>query len=180
MSYTIQAIMTKNDFNLLLNELGLSQTEAARLLSVDARTIRRWAMDPADMPGPAEHALRAWLALHRVGLPWAPDSVDLVQNDPEQIAKHRAHAIGLDGLLTKVNQRGGPAAPWKVNIDKCQATLGSLQVSFYRLANGGFSPQSYRRSDGPADLQRDWPLIEDAFAHIARAIAHQRPKQKSK
>lgn len=172
--------MTRQDFDSLLDELGLSQAEAARLLSVDARTIRRWADDPADMPGPAEQALRAWLALDRFGLPWAPDSVDLVQHDRGQIAAHRAHAIELDALLTKVEQRGGPAAPWQVDIDKRRATLGPLQVSFYRLRNGGFSPQSYRRRDGPADLQRDWPLIEDAFAHIARAIARQRRKPRTK
>jgi transcriptional regulator with XRE-family HTH domain len=172
--------MTKREFDSLLAELGLSQAEAARLLSVDARTVRRWAEDPVEIPGPAEQALRAWLALHRFGLPWAPDSVDLVQHDPEQIAKHRAHAIDLDALLRKVEKRGGPAAPWQVDIDQCRATLGPLQVSFYRLRNGGFSPQSYRRKDGPADLQRDWPLIEDAFAHIAQAIARQRQKEKLK
>lgn len=79
--------MTREDFDSLLGELGLSQAEAARLLSVDARTVRRWAEDPADMPGPAKQALRAWLALHRFGLPWAPDSVDLVRQDPGQVAK---------------------------------------------------------------------------------------------
>jgi len=168
--------MTREEFDTLLDRLGLSQAEAARLLSVDARTVRRWAEKPAEMPGPAEQALRAWCALHRFGLPWSPDSVDLAQQDPEQIAKHRQHAIDLDALLTKVAERGGPAAPWQVDLNQCRAKLGPLEVSFYRLSNGGFSPQSYRRKDGPADLQRDWPLIEDACAHIAQAISHQKPQ----
>lgn len=162
--------MTREEFDALLNGLALSQVEAAQMLSVDARTVRRWAENPAEMPGPAEQALLAWSALHRRGLPWAPDSVDLVQQDLEQIAKHRAHAIELHALLEKVRLRGGPAAPWHVDLDKCRATLGPLEVSYYRLPNGGFSPQAYRRKDGPADLQRDWLLIEDAFAHIAHEI----------
>lgn len=163
--------MVYQDFTSLLNELGLTQTEAGRLLAVDARTVRRWIENPADVPGPAEQALRAWLTLHRMGLPWAPDSVDLVKVDYEQIALHRAHVIGLAALLEKVKQRGGPSAPWQVDLDLRRASLGPLQVSFYRLSNGGFSPQSYRRKDGPTDLARDWYLIEDAFSHIAQAIA---------
>lgn len=171
MPYTIEGVMTKNDFDALLLELGLSQVEAARLLSVDPRTVRRWAEDPGEIPGPAEQALRAWRALHRFGLPWVPGSVDLVQTDPSQVAKSRAHAIELGALLRKVEKRGGPAAPWQVDVDRCRAMLGPLEVNFYRLPNGGFSPQSYRRKDGPADLERDWPIIEDAFWHIARAVA---------
>jgi len=180
MPYIMQVNMTRNEFDALLHELGLSQAEAARLLSVDPRTVRRWAEDPGEIPGPAEQALRAWRALHRFGLPWAPDSVDLVRQDPSQIAKHRIHAIELEALLRKVEKRGGPAAPWQVDVERCRATLGPLEVSFYRLQNGGFSPQSYRRKDGPADLERDWPLIEDAFVHIARAVAGQRGKRGAK
>ena len=172
--------MTKREFDSLLGELKLSQSEAARLLSVDARTFRRWVEDPAAMPGPAEQALKAWLTLHRHCLPWAPGSIDFVEQDPRQIAEHRAHSIGLEALLKKVEQRGGPAAPWEIDFERCYATLGPMQVSFYRLPNGGFSPQSYQRSDLPADLHRDWPLIEDAFAHISRAIARQRGKLKNK
>jgi hypothetical protein len=48
-----------------------------------------------------------------------------------------------------------------------------MEVSFYRLADGGFSPQSYRRTDCEAEIQRDWPLLEDAFACIAAAVEKQ-------
>lgn len=176
MSYIVNVIMTRDEFDVLLQELGLSQAEAARLLSVDPRTVRRWAEDPNEIPGPAEQALRAWLALHRYGLPWAPGSIDPVGGDPDQVATHRAHAIQLDALLRKVEERGGPAAPWEVDLNRRRATLGPLEISFYRLKNGGFSPQFFRRKDGPSDLERDRPLIEDAYVHIARAIAQQRGK----
>lgn len=169
--------MDRNELDALLTGLGLSQTEAARLLSVDARTVRRWVENPTCMPGPAEQALRAWFTLHRMGLPWSPDSVDLAQLDPVQIAIHRAHTIDLEAIIEKVANRGGPAAPWQVELAQYRAKLGPLEVSFYRMPNGGFAPQSYRRKDGPADLQRDWPLIEDAFAHIAKSIAHERQRQ---
>ena len=169
------AMMTTANFRDFLDQLGLSQSEAARLLSVSPRTIRRWADVPSEMPGPAEQALRAWLRLHRLGLAWRPDGVAIGEINPEEIAEqvalYRQHAINLDVLIQKVEARGGPAAPWKVDLNKRQAILGPVRMSFYPLANGGFSPASYSRSDDHHDLERDWPLLEDAFACIADAIA---------
>jgi hypothetical protein len=164
--------MSKFDLSNALNSLGLSQVELARFLSVDPRTVRRWVESPSEIPGPAEQALRAWQRLQSYGLPWSPCGVDLVECDPEQIARHRLHTLELDALLEKVTKRGGPAAPWVVDLDKGKAVMGSLEVTFYMLASGGFSPQSYKRRDEiEQDVQRDWPLIEDAFACIAKAIA---------
>jgi transcriptional regulator with XRE-family HTH domain len=163
-----------SDFNLsdTLKLLGLSQVAAARLLSVDPRTVRRWVENPAEISGPAEQALRAWHRLHQFGLPWSPDGVDLIESDPENIAIYRLHTLGLDALLEKVTKRGGPAAPWVVDLDKGKATLNGLEITFYKLRAGGFSPQSYKRGDGTKlDVQRDWHLIEDAFACIAAAMA---------
>jgi hypothetical protein len=92
-------------------------------------------------------------------------------DDSEMIARHRQHALDLDALLRRVEARGGPAAPWQVDLDRGLATLGSLTVSFYKLRNRGFAPQSYRRSDDQeADQRRDWLLIEDACACIARKL----------
>ena len=149
-------------------ELGLVPDEAAQLLSVSPRTVQRWAHGLQEIPGPTEYALRAWRGLHDRALPWRPDKLSIALDDEVQIAATRAHAIELDALLKRVEARGGPAAPWKVDLDLCKATLGPLQVSFYKLLNGGFAPQSYRRSDGLGpDLQRDGPLLEDAYACIA-------------
>jgi transcriptional regulator with XRE-family HTH domain len=163
--------VTAIEFRDCLAQLGLTQTETARLLEVDPRTVRRWAEgNDIDIPGPAEHALRAWLGLQRRGLPWRPGDDDAA----EQIAPHRAHAIELYELLLRVDKRGGPSGAWKVDLEKGQATLGPMKVSFYKLANGGFSPSFYNRTDGRSDLKRDWALIEDAFACIAKAFAEQR------
>lgn len=150
-----------------LAQLGLTQAEAAELLSVAPRTVRRWVEDGAgDTPGPAEHALRAWVGLQRRGLPWRPGNTDA-----EQIARYREHAVELYELLLRVEKRGGPSGSWTIDLDKGLATLGPMTVAFYKLRDGGFSPASYRRSDMPADPSRDWPLIEDAFACIAKAFA---------
>jgi hypothetical protein len=159
--------MISAGFRNCLAQLGLTQTEAAQLLSVAPRTVRRWAEDGAgEIPGPAEHALRAWIGLQRRGLPWRPGD-----DDAEQIARYRGHAVELYELLLRVEERGGPSGSWTVDLDKGVATLGPMTVSFYTLANGGFSPSSYRRSDSHPDAQRDWPLLEDAFACIAKAFA---------
>ena len=162
--------MTGIEFRDHLARLGLTQTEAARLLEVDPRTVRRWAEgNGIDIPGPAEHALRAWLGLRTRGLPWRPGD-----DAAEQIAPHRAHAIELYELLLRVDKRGGPSDAWNVDLDKCVATLGPMTVSFYRLTNGGFSLSSYRHSGSRSDVVRDRAFIEDAAACIAKAHAAQR------
>jgi hypothetical protein len=140
-------------------------------LSVSPRTVQRWRHGTQGVPGPVEQALRAWLCLHQAALAWRPDGQSIATGDDAAIASHRQHAIELDAMLKRVEARGGPRAPWKVDLERGTATLESVQVTFYTLRNGGFSPQSYRRLDGHADLEQDRPLIEEAFACIAREFA---------
>jgi hypothetical protein len=170
--------MLKQDFLKALEELGLTQAEAARLLSVNIRTVRRWSENPDEIPGPAEQALLAWLRLHQIGMPWRPDGVDSMLSDPDQIAeqimKYRNHAIQLAKILEKVEERGGPAAPWKVDLKKHVAILGPMRLGFYTLLNGGFSPSTYSRTDCEPDVSRDWTLLEDAFKCISDAITKQK------
>ena len=167
--------MTESEFKKCLQLLDLSVSAAAKLLSVSERTVRRWADQPEDIPGPAEQALRAWSRLQRTGLSWRPDAIAIGESDveiAEKVAAHRHHAIELDALLKRVASRGGPVAPWVVDLERSRADLESISIGFYRLRNGGFSPSVYRRTDSAGtDIQRDWPLIEDGFACIAKAIA---------
>lgn len=162
-------MMSNSELRLTLSRLELSPIEAAQLLGVAPRTVRRW-LDGEEIPGPAEQALRAWIRLHDRNLPWRPDTESVVQDDQDQIARHRAHAIQLDELLARVESRGGPRVPWSVDRGRQIATLGPMEVSYYRLANGSFSLANYRRKDGEPDVQRDWEAIEDAAASIARAM----------
>jgi len=168
-------MISKTELLRHLNQLSLTQAELARLLSVNVRTVRRWVETPAEMPGPAEQALRAWLRLHRLGLAWRPDGLPLGEDEAEEMAKqialYRQHAINLDAMLRRVEARGGPAAPWQVDLKTHVATLGSIEVGFYPLPNGGFSPSTYRRADADPDLGRDARLLEDAYACIAQALA---------
>jgi hypothetical protein len=147
--------------------LDLSQTEAAQLLGVAPRTFRRW-LEGEDVPGPAEQAIRAWLRLHDRRLPWRPGSVAIEQDDQDQIARHRQHAIVLSDIIARVEARGGPRTPWVVDRKRSRATLGPIQVSFYALTNGSFSLASYTRKDGYPDVERDRELIEDAAYCIAK------------
>src|SRR5258708_17574993 len=138
--------------------LRLNQAEAAQLLGVSARTVRRWC-DGEEVSGPAEAALRAWRKLSDRHLAWRPDSVSLIENHPGRIAAHLEHAVGLQSVLERVEARNGPRLFWDVNIPESTATLGHAQVSFYKLQNGGFSVSVYTRRDGVRpDVRRDRPL----------------------
>lgn len=162
-------MMTVPELQLILSRLELNQTEAAQLLGIAPRTVRRW-LDGEDIPGPAEQALRAWIRLHDRNLPWRPDTESVVQDDQDQIARHRAHTIQLNELLARVDARGGPRVPWAVDRDRWIATLGPMEVSYYKLASGSFSLANYRRKDADPDVERDWEAIEDAAASIAAAL----------
>jgi hypothetical protein len=166
MSDMVPDMMSKNDLDAHLSALQLTQTEAAQLLGVSDRTLRRW-VDGEEVPGPAEAALRAWRRLAEGHLPWRPDSTSIVRDDQDQIARMRQHAVDLAGLLRRVEQRGGPRVTWSVSLPESKATLGPVQVSFYNLRNGGFSLSVYTRRDTHPDVERDWPLIEDAAFCIA-------------
>lgn len=169
-------MMNQKELAASLEELGLGQSEAGLLLSVDPRSVRRWATGSIPVPGPVEQAIRAWLRLNRLGLAWKPGDQPIGEGDlkmiAEQIAKYREHAIELDAVLQKVKARGGPRMPWKVDLRSNKATLGHMSVSFYRHPNGSFSPSFYNRSDDKGtDAIRDIDFLEDAYACIADAIA---------
>jgi DNA-binding transcriptional regulator YiaG len=51
--------MTPAEFRAIIARLGLSQTGAAKVLGVDARTARRWALGERDVPEPVRRLLAA-------------------------------------------------------------------------------------------------------------------------
>jgi len=164
-------MMTATDLQNHLTRLGLSQTEAAQLLGVAPRTVRRWFEgEEEEVPGPAEQALRAWLRLQERNLIWRPDTLSLREDDQQQIAAHREYAIELSEALARVDARGGPRFPWHVDREHGCAILGPMEVRFYKLANGGFSLASYTHKNTVPDLQRDRELIEDAAFYIAKEM----------
>ena len=165
----VSGMMTGNEFRQQLLRLGLSLTEAAPLIGVNERTVRRWS-EGEEVSGPAEQAVRAWICLFNRHLPWRPDSTSIMSDDQDQIARHRAYAIELDRVLARVDARGGARLPWVVDWDRGKATLGPVEVSFYKLLNGGFSLGSYRRTDGDLDVERDREILEDAAWCIAQAL----------
>src|SRR5436190_15000225 len=119
----------------LLGKLGLSPKKAAEFLSVDGKTVGRWLDGTVAVPGPVSRAIDSWLRFERMGLPWRPDEVAIGLVDEDQIAKQialmRKHVIDLDELIQRVRSRGGPAAPWKVDLGHHEAELaGTMRVSF--------------------------------------------------
>lgn len=170
MSYCESAMMSKTELSQTLAVLRVTQTEAAQLLGVAPRTVRRW-LEGEDVPGPAEAALKAWRNLHVHNLAWRPDSQSIVEDDQDQIARHRNHAVDLAALLERVAARGGARTPWTVDVPSHTAKLGPLEVGFYVLQSGSFSLSTYTRRDRDLDLAGDWMLIEDAAACIAAKLA---------
>jgi transcriptional regulator with XRE-family HTH domain len=166
-------MMTATELNEHLAALQVTPAEAAQLLGVSPRTLRRW-LEGEDVPGPAEAALRAWRTLADRHLPWKPDSVSIFEDDQDQITRHRRHTEELAAVLKRVEARGGARNPWTVDLEGCTATFGHFEVGFYKLQSGGFSLSTYRRKDQAPDLARDMPDIEDAAFCIARAFAKAR------
>jgi transcriptional regulator with XRE-family HTH domain len=162
-------MMTSNELQEYLTLLGLEQAEAAQLLSVSPRTLRRW-LDGEEVPGPVEQAFKAWRRLHDRKLIWRPDTVSIIEDDQGQIAGHRNHAIELSEALRRVEERGGPRMPWLVDRQGCRAILGPMEVTFHKLASGSFSLANYRRSDSYPDVQRDREFIDDATFYIAKEM----------
>jgi len=159
--------MSRTELEQSFLRLGLTQTEGAQLLGVAPRTLRRW-LEGEEIPGPAEQAVRAWLKLHDRKMPWRPDSTSIAADDRDQIGKIREHAINLSDIISRVEARGGPQIPWVVDRPRSRATFGPMEVTFYALPNGSFSPANYTRKDGNPDVKRDWSLIEDAIYSIAK------------
>src|SRR5580700_7118768 len=98
--------MTAPELNKHLAALQVTPAEAAQLLGVSPRTVRRW-LEGEDVPGPAEAALRAWRTLADRHLPWKPDSVSIFEDDQDQIARYRRHTEELGAVLKRVEARGG-------------------------------------------------------------------------
>jgi hypothetical protein len=163
-------MMSASDLDDHLLILGLTQADAAQLLSVSTRTVARWTSgEEKEIPGPVEQAFRAWMRLHERHLAWRPDSVSIVQDDQDQIARQREHGINISELMARVEARGGVRIPWDVDLERRRAVLGPLEVSFYSLANGSVSPANYTRKDRAPDVKRDWEMIEDAIYCILKA-----------
>src|SRR5450432_3372285 len=112
--------MINDELSQALDALRLTQTEAAQLLGVSARTVRRW-FEGEEVPGPAQAALRAWRELQSRNLAWRPDSMTIVEDNQEQIALHRNHTVGMADLLARVESRGGARTPWVVDVADHQA-----------------------------------------------------------
>jgi len=166
--------MTGVELEQYLMRLDLKAIDAAQLLGVTSRTMQRW-LDGEEIPGPAEQALRAWITLHDLNIPWKPDSRSINANDEKSIRAHMQHAVEQAALIARVEARGGPRTVWEIDYSRGRAVLGKIEVSFYRLANGGFSLSSYTRRDTEPDLHRDRELLEDAGYYIALSLLRRDP-----
>ncbi|WNV03387.1 hypothetical protein RP726_13080 [Candidatus Methylospira mobilis] len=122
--------MTGDELNSALHRLNLEPKEAVQFLGVNQRTFRRWLDHSQEIPGPAECAINAWIRMDDFGLAWRPDSVAIRTGNLQSIAAYNDYALELTEIITRATNRGGPASPWVVDMEKRCATL----------QNGSFSP----------------------------------------
>lgn len=129
------------------------------------------------LPSVASPSSRRDAAQRERGSRRRPDSVSILDNDQQQIAAQRHNAIALDDSLKRVEARQGPRFPWQVDLEHCPATFGKMEVSFYKLTNGSFSPAHYGRMDMLPDVHRDRELIDDAISASPR-LCGRRPRSR--
>ena len=166
--------MTSAEFNHHLEMLALKQGDAATLLRVTPRAVRRWQSGEQAVPGTVAELILVWRQLHSARLPWGADLESIWYGDDDQIPLYQEHDKALAALLRRVDARGGPTAPWRVNLKEHNATIGPMVVTFYKLLSRSFSLAHYRRRDREPDPYRDQSLIEDAVAAFAAAVAKAR------
>lgn len=58
----------------------------------------------------------------------------------------------------------------QVDLNKQQAKIGFLEISFHIRRDGGFSLSHYRNKTEDTDLERDWPLLMRAYQSIEKCI----------
>ena len=174
MSYVILDMMSRTELEQSLIRLSLSQTEAAQLLGVAPRTLRRW-LEGEELPGPAEQAIRAWLRLHERRLPWRPDSTAIAErrSGPDRQTPRTRYQSQQHHRASRSARR--PANALGRRSSALERNFGPMEVSFYTLTNGGFSLAHYTRKDGSPDVERDRELIEDAAYCIAKEF-DERPR----
>lgn len=169
------ADMKSDSLDAVLLSLSLTPAELAYLLAVNPRTVSRWLDGSVEMPAAVIQLLRAWQKLKGLRVAWRPDEIDVEPVNlnmlAEQLDKLRQHEGQIDAMCVSVNARGGCSLEWEVDLDKGSAHSGAFHLGFYRLANGSFSPSTFRRSDGRSpDLLRDRHIVEDAIFAIAQKL----------
>jgi transposase len=98
--------MNSDEYRTALNELGLSQQQAAKFLGVNAVTARKWAAKKGRVtkagdvipPGPPETVAR--YLKHLVALKRVTKSCDAIPpGPPETIVRYLKHLIALKRML---------------------------------------------------------------------------------
>lgn len=67
--------MSPEEYRDLIEQLGLTQNGAAKLLGVDERTARRWAKGQRDIPHPVQRFLKLLRAIGMSG----PDAMECLE-----------------------------------------------------------------------------------------------------
>jgi transcriptional regulator with XRE-family HTH domain len=86
----------KIDILQIMQELGLTQKQLAKLMGVHPRSVGRWMKEPETIPGPPRHTLIAWQKLHRIGMAWGPHMIDIMTDDQKvRVREVVTHHIDL-------------------------------------------------------------------------------------
>ncbi len=96
--------MTNVEFNQHLEALNLKQSDAAALLRVTPRAVRRWQSGEQAIPGTVVELLTVWRQLQAATLPWGADLESIWYGDDDQIRRHQDHDKALAATLERVKK----------------------------------------------------------------------------
>lgn len=153
------------DIRAALTTLALDVADAAQLICVNDRTLRRWLAGARPPSRPAEHAINAWLRLHLAGLPWRPiarrEQMTAAELRQSLQALH-LHLIDLARVL-RVTER--TARRWAAAGEVVTPSAAEAIRAWLRLQAAGLS---WRPDEQPVKIDLGDPeLVERITRRVA-------------
>lgn len=71
--------MNRKEFDSILKELNLNQTDFSKIIKVHPRTVRRWAQNPEELPESINQLFIAWKKLNDLDVIWNSNKIDEIK-----------------------------------------------------------------------------------------------------
>lgn len=123
--------MDKEEFLKALELLKLPPKDLAEFLCITTRTVNRWIKRPSEITGPAKQAIRAWVKLESMGLPWYGISKfnfdeDGVHKNIKEFSESNRDKI-IEKVLTRSEDK---TIKWRIDLSKNLIYLSFINIYF--------------------------------------------------